>query len=52
MQESQTEQEGGQHVESNGETTPVSDSVPVRPSTSADQNKDWDNKETDNVSSQ
>lgn len=40
MQESQIEQEGGQHAESDVETSPVTDSVPVRPETSAHENKD------------
>lgn len=36
MQESEREQEGGRRVESDGETNQVSDSVPVRPETSAE----------------
>lgn len=36
MQESAGEQEGGRRVEGDGETNQVSDSVPLRPQTSAE----------------
>lgn len=56
MQESEREQEGGRSEENYRETAPVSDSVPVRPETSAESavvpavidNEDLDHKETDN----
>lgn len=56
MQASEREQEGGQSKENERETAPVSDSVPVRPSTSAESpaapaatdNEEFDPKETNN----
>ncbi len=55
MQESEREQEGGRSEEHDRETAPVSDSVPVRPGTSAESavvpaviDEDLDHKETDN----
>ncbi|XP_054871981.1 uncharacterized protein LOC118470840 isoform X2 [Amphiprion ocellaris] len=54
MLESEREQEGGRSEETDRETAPVSDSVPVRPGTSADSavvpaviDEDLDHKETD-----
>ena len=56
MQESEKEEEGGQSEENDRETAPVSDSVTVRPGTSAESavvpavidNEELDDKETDN----
>ncbi|XP_051809923.1 uncharacterized protein LOC110970857 isoform X1 [Acanthochromis polyacanthus] len=56
MQESEREQEGGRSEENDRETAPVSDSVPVRPGTSAESAvvpaviyiEDLNDKETDN----
>lgn len=56
MQELAGEQEGGRRVEGDGETNQVSDSVLLRPQTSAESavvlavfdNMDMEHKETDN----
>ncbi|KAJ8277793.1 hypothetical protein GJAV_G00080030 [Gymnothorax javanicus] len=56
MQESEREQEGGRSEENDRETAPVSDSVTVRPDTSAESAvvpamidyEEFDHKETDN----